>query len=401
MTSITPYSLYLHIPFCTHRCAYCDFNTYAGLEHLIGPYTEALCKEIRGLGAAKRLPVHTVFLGGGTPSLLSTQGLAQILEAIRETFDPDPTIEITMEANPGTLTREYVEEMANLGINRLSLGMQSANPNDLRILERQHDLNDVVQSVKWAEQAGLLNINLDLIFGLPDQTLRSWQGTLAMALSLRPAHLSLYCLTIEHGTPLKKWIDRGLLVEPDEDIAAEMYEFSIDYLYNNGYAQYEISNWARKDTNGQISYCKHNLQYWRTQPWLGVGAGAHGFVANESGTTYVRTVNVLSPAQYVHKMMNSSIGLEFPRTPATSSLESVTSETLMGDFMMMGLRLVEEGVSDKEFSNRFGFSIDQRYHRKIRRLLNLNLIEWSGTDRLRLTSKGRLLGNRVFREFVE
>ena len=279
--AVTPFSLYLHIPFCVHRCAYCDFNTYAGLEALIPEYVNALQREIGwsahlagepGSGAG-RLPVHTLFFGGGTPSLLPLDRLELILSSVYSAFDVMADAELTLEANPGTLTPAYLNGLRRLGVNRLSLGVQSANPFELRMLERQHDYSDVIQSVAWARQAGFDNLSLDLIFGLPGQTMAVWQNTLALVGALQPEHLSLYALTLEHGTPMQHWVDRGLMLEPDGDAAADMYEWAGDYLDRQGFGQYEISNWARRMPGGGLRACRHNLQYWRGLPYLGFGAG--------------------------------------------------------------------------------------------------------------------------------
>jgi len=394
-----PYSVYLHIPFCHHRCGYCDFNTYAGLENLIPAYVEALCAEIAAISvtASDRLPVHTVFFGGGTPSLLPAPALAQIIRALENTFLLAPEVEITLEANPGTLSLSYLHDIYKLGINRLSLGVQSANPFELRLLERQHDYLDVIQAVTWARRAGFEDLNLDLIFGLPAQSLGTWQHTLELALGLEPEHFSLYALTLEHGTPLENWTARGLVVEPDPDLAADMYEWASERLSDAGYGQYEISNWAIR-RSGELLSCRHNLQYWRGLPYLGLGAGAHGYAANR------RTVNVLAPAAYIKRMQDKEHldHLDFPRTPATQTITQVDRPAEIGEFMMMGLRLVDEGVSNKAFQERFGQSLDQLFHPQIERLQKSGLLEWAGPhgDALRLSQRGRLLGNQVFVEFI-
>jgi len=416
---MTPTSLYLHIPFCTHRCAYCDFNTYAGLEALIPGYTQALCQEIEysATSLGERLPVHTIFFGGGTPSLLPVRELAGILETIRRSYDLTSDLEATLEANPGTLSLAYLTDLRALGMNRLSLGMQSANPEELRLLERQHDYEDVVQAVAWARQAGFDNLNLDLIFGLPYQSLDSWQRNLALATSLEPEHLSLYALTLEHGTPMEHWVQRGLLDEPDGDLAAEMYEWASETLESMGYHQYEISNWARLRPDGELLACRHNLQYWRCLPYIGLGAGAHGYADG------VRVANVLSPGLYVGRMGEGRRTKEnylppptagglpvlqadrrpaFPRTPATVQAERIDRQTEMGEVMMMGLRLVQEGIRRQAFLERFGESLEGVFGAQIERLLGLGLLEWGGEGAacLRLTKRGRLLGNQVFVEFI-
>jgi len=199
------YSLYLHIPFCAHRCAYCDFNTYAGLDFLIPEYVQAMCREIEYLSVSQETSsiVHTIFFGGGTPSLLPIKELERVFLAIYRHFNMQKDIEITLEANPGTLSQEYLNGLKQLGVNRLSLGMQSADLRELKLLERAHDFGDVIQAVDWARRAGITNLSLDLIFGLPDQNLSEWMRNLSLAVQLQPDHLSLYALTLEHGTPME------------------------------------------------------------------------------------------------------------------------------------------------------------------------------------------------------
>jgi oxygen-independent coproporphyrinogen-3 oxidase len=401
----SPISLYLHIPFCRHRCAYCDFNTYAGIEEQIPRYVDALCEEVKLSGKsaemyyAEKVNVHTIFFGGGTPSLLSLDQLHLIMKTISAHFHLLDDAEVTLEANPGTVDQRFLSGLRDAGFNRISLGMQSAHPDDLKLLERQHSLEDVLQSIRWARQAGFDNVNLDLIFGIPQQTLASWQHTLSMALSTLPEHLSLYALTIEHGTPMEKWIGDGLLPEPDSDLAADMYELAMEHLERVGYSQYEISNWRRFDQIGADRSCLHNLQYWRLLPYLGFGAGAHGFAVG------YRTANVLSPAAYIQRFLDSDKEMVgFPRTPAVAEMILIDREAEMGEMMMMGLRLVQEGVPESRFLHRFEQSLEQIYHVQIAKLIRDGLLEWidyaPGERALRLSKRGRLLGNRVFREFI-
>jgi oxygen-independent coproporphyrinogen-3 oxidase len=397
------YSIYLHIPFCRHRCSYCDFNTYAGLESLIPDYLAGLGLETRMLGEStgRRLPVRTIFFGGGTPSLLPVSGLESLLQTLKDFFDLSQVEEITLEANPGTLSLDYLKALRSSGINRLSLGMQSARQEELDLLERQHDFGDVVQAVSWSRRAGFDNVNLDLIFGLPYQTLGDWETNLERALTLSPDHFSLYALTLEHGTPMAHWVERGLLDEPDPDLAAEMYELAACRLSEAGYIQYEISNWARSDRNGGFLACLHNLQYWRNLPYLGMGAGAHGYANG------VRTVNVLAPYGYLHRLQRG-MGEEgvnvypFPVTPATMNAQSIDRQTEIGETMMMGLRLTQEGVSASAFRRRFGESLEEVFGDEIRELAAFGLLERAGPERdiLRLTEQGRLLGNQVFSRFI-
>jgi oxygen-independent coproporphyrinogen III oxidase len=395
-------SIYIHIPFCTRRCGYCDFNTYAGLEGLISSYCQAICREISILSSSvkERLPISTIYFGGGTPSLLPINEIQKILLILNKDFNVEGSVEISFEANPGTVTKEYLVQLRLLGVNRLSFGMQSANPSELVLLERQHLVIDIKNSVEWARIAGFNNLNLDLIFGLPNQEINAWVTSIQAALSLHPEHLSLYALTIEKGTPLYHKVIEGFLPEPDQDLAADMYDYACIKLSEAGYSQYEISNWALFNQNGNLFSCHHNLQYWRNLPYIGIGAGAHGYI------NHIRTENVLKPGEYINrlnftKLLNDE-NLSFPRTPATKQITIIDNETEIGETMMMGLRLVREGVPNKKFKKKFGVSLQQRFGPQINRLIEIGLLEWAGDemDALRLTNNGRLLGNQVFKEFI-
>ncbi|GAB4420357.1 MAG: radical SAM family heme chaperone HemW [Anaerolineales bacterium] len=417
MTPDTPLSIYLHIPFCRHRCAYCDFNTYAGQEENLSAYVDALCNEIQALteSDAEKRQAHTVFFGGGTPSLLSPFHFEKILSKIQIVFDlVDP--EITIEANPGTVSLAYLRELHTLGINRISFGVQSANPGELRMLERAHSYFDVINAVTWARQAGFYNLSLDLIYGLPHQTLDSWSATVKLAAELCPEHFSLYALTMEHGTPFGRWSARGLISTPDPDAAAEMYEWADGFLAEQGYQQYEISNWAKDDCESSdvdrlpSRACAHNLQYWRNRDYLGLGAGAHGFAVG------VRYSNVLRIKTYIDRLTHPASHIpqrQFPLTPAAVHAHKNTLRETMQETLMTGLRLTREGVSDADFRARFGVGIEEAFPDEVNELLTLNLLEWKelpsprgrgerdGKHRsLRLTPRARLLGNQVFIRFV-
>jgi oxygen-independent coproporphyrinogen-3 oxidase len=342
--------------------------------------------------APGRIPVHTVFFGGGTPSLLSGQEVGRILELAAACFDVQPGAEITLEANPGTVTLEQLRALRSAGVNRLSYGVQSAHPDDLRLLERQHTYLDAVQAVEWSRKAGFDNLSLDLIFGVPFQTLERWQRSVELVLGLNPEHLSFYALTLEHGTPFQHWADRGLVPLPDDDLAADMYEWAARRLEDSGLHQYEISNWARRDGSGTLLASRHNLQYWLNRPYLGLGAGAHGFAGG------VRTANVLGIGAYIARCMDAR-PREFPLGPALANSVTVDEMTGMQETMMVGLRLVEQGVSGAEFHRRFQRHLMDVFGEPIDRLSAQGLLEWDH-DRLRLSHHGRLLGNRVFREFV-
>lgn len=384
------HSLYIHIPFCNHRCAYCDFNTYAGQEESIPAYVDALCSEIEFIGSAapKGMNLHTVFFGGGTPSLLSPHQFELILKTISKKFyllNP----EITIEANPGTVTLSDLKNLHSLGINRISFGIQSANPFELQMLERAHTYYDVIHAITWARMAGFENLNLDLIYGLPLQGLDDWVATVRQILGLAPEHLSLYALTMEHGTPFGRWSARGLIPTPDPDVAADMYEWVSEELETSGFRQYEISNWSKPGLE-----CRHNLQYWRGLPYLAAGAGAHGYV---NGYRYS---NVLRIKTYIDRLDNKPAdSFPFPITPATVNHHRQTLQDDMGEFMMTGLRLTHEGVSAETFRERFGQEIGSVFREEIEDLIKLGLLVWQG-ECLCLTRRGRLLGNQAFARFI-
>jgi oxygen-independent coproporphyrinogen III oxidase len=431
------YSLYFHIPFCTHRCAYCDFNTYAGQEAMIPAYVDALCKEIEFVGARFPSPtgrggrgegeVHTIFFGGGTPSLLSPPQFDSVFRSIRSAFTLTPDCEITIEANPGTVSYENLRQLRRIGINRISYGVQSANAFELRMLERAHNFFDVIEAVTSARKAGFDNLNLDLIYGLPEQTLATWQTTVKWILDLHPEHISAYALTLEHGTPFGRWASKGLLPLPDPDHAAEMYEWLGETLEPNGYMQYEISNWAKSialsGADGRVAkrietkrgrsvhnpssfQCLHNLQYWRGLPYLAFGAGAHGYAHG------YRYSNVLRIKTYIERFANSqstnyqSTDYQFPLSPAAVNHHKQTLKDDMSEFMMTGLRLTRQGISFDEFQARFGTSLREVYGKEIDELLKLGLVEsktsefFKNSEVLTLTQRGRLLGNQVFMRFV-
>ncbi len=378
--STQPVAIYIHIPFCRSRCAYCDFNTYAGLESDIPAYVEAVCREIETAGQRwGGFPAPTIYFGGGTPSLLAHHHLRDLLRAVRAAFRLPADAEISMEANPGTLTPAYLRDLGDVGIRRLSLGVQSLHDAELELLGRLHTRDQALAAVAAAREAGFQNLSLDLIYGLPRQTLGHWQETLRTAAALQPEHLSLYALTIEEGTPLARQIAAGRLPTPDPDIAADMYEWAAASLARAGYRHYEISNWARPGRE-----CRHNLTYWRNEPWLGVGAGAHTWLDRR------RWANLPHPHAYAEAVAQgrAPIAEEHPIEP----------EQEMGDTMMLGLRL-SEGVAAARFQARFGVELETAYGETLGRLRDRGLLTWDGQV-ARLTDRGRLLGNQVFVQFV-
>lgn len=386
-------SLYIHIPFCRHRCAYCDFNTYTGLGDLQHAYAEALAGEIAQVGQAGRqeagAPLHarTVFFGGGTPSLMTPADLGLILQSVREQFDLASTAEITMEANPGTVDGPYLEAVRALGVNRLSFGMQSAVEAELALLERSHDYATVQEAIALSRAAGFDNVSLDLIYGLPGQTLDSWRESLDAALALAPDHLSLYCLTIEPGTPMQRWLLEGRIAAPDPDLASEQYDLACARLAAEGWEHYEISNWARP---GRA--CRHNLTYWRNEPYLGLGAGAHGYAG---GTRYE---NVKQPRTYLRRLGESN-GAPYPLSGAVAAAHRVSDEEAMSDTMITQIRLLVEGLDVAAFARRFGLGVREVYGETIEQLEGWGLLQ-EREGRLLLTERGWFLSNQVFYRFL-
>lgn len=385
-------SLYFHIPFCRRRCGYCDFNTFAGMQTYIPRYVNALCAEIEHVlsRSSYSINAHTIFFGGGTPSLLGSGDYEKIFQVIsRYAAIPDGA-EITLEANPETVTAQSLQELFAVGFNRISFGMQSASAQDLKMLDRQHTNDSILKAITRSRKAGFNNINLDLIFGIPRQNLESWQKSLQLAITLGVEHFSIYSLILEEGTRLKKWVDQGLVEEPDEDLAADMYEAAMTMMENARYIQYEISNYA---ISPEIA-CRHNLQYWRYLPYFGFGAGAHGFV---DGT---RTENTGLIPEYIDRV---SLGLndDFPAGPACEHATRLTGWEQVQEHMMVSLRMTNEGVSSEEIQDRYGVDLSVVFAEQIKRLLHQGMIEYHDRGkRLRLTRKGRLFGNRVFMEFI-
>lgn len=388
-------SLYFHVPFCTTRCGYCDFNTFTGMQTFIPKYVKALQKEVRWASKYLTQPVQvgTIFFGGGTPSLLSTFHLNELMHTLQDAFELSSDCEITLEANPGTVDKYWLGELKRIGFTRISFGMQSANPDDLRILNRHHIHPQVIEAVAWSKEVGFEHINLDLIFGIPAQTLKRWQQTLEFALLENVDHLSLYSLTVEEGTPLHTWVRRGVLPAPDDDLSGEMFETAMRVLTRAGFKQYEISNWARG--GGAETQCRHNLQYWRFLPYLGFGAGAHGFFEN------TRTENTTGILDYIKKMEDEP-ETAFPGGPACIRVERLERWDAMQEYMMVGFRLTEEGISLSAFEKKFSCSAELIFEKQIAAHLKNGLIERHSLDhdRLRLTQKGILFGNRVFASFV-
>jgi oxygen-independent coproporphyrinogen-3 oxidase len=356
------------------------------------PFGDALLREIKlWAPVANDRPVETVFFGGGTPSLLPVSDNERILAAIQESYNLACDAEVSIEANPGTVDQEYLRALADTGFNRISFGVQSFHDADLKFLDRIHCAQDAIDSVQWAREAGFSRISLDLIYGLPDQTLNAWSSNLDQALVLDPGHLSLYALTIEEGTRLAYDIDHGRIPEPDADLQADMYELTSRRLASAGYMQYEISNWSR---SGQ--QCRHNLVYWRNTEWLGFGPGAHSHWGGH------RFANVYSPRRYID-LINGAEG----STPAGGSsrdlldsmphltlVETQSDDLQLADTAILALRL-NEGLDLTAFEQRLGHSFEEVYGEPYREMTAAGLLERSNGN-VRLTDHGRFLANEVF-----
>jgi oxygen-independent coproporphyrinogen-3 oxidase len=373
-----PVGVYIHVPFCRHICPYCDFNTYRGLDSLIPRYVDAL---VRDIANHPRMPAATIYLGGGTPSLLSPEQIGRILDACRATFALDPDAEITLEANPNGLDRNWFLGARETGVNRLSIGAQTFDRKGLRVLGRQHEASDVIAAVESARAAGFDNLSLDLIFGWPGQTLDQWQSDLDVIASLPIEHCSLYSLIVEPGTPMADAVTRGVLTVLDDDTTADLYEIAMARLASAGWTHYEIANWARSPEYAS----RHNLVYWRNGAYAAFGAGAHGRIGSE------RFMNHLKPLTYIE-------AVESGASPH-SNTEFLDADLQMGETMMLGLRLLEEGVSADAFETRHFISLLDHFGAQIAELIALNLLDWDGA-RLRLTPRGALLANDVCARFL-
>lgn len=387
----TPLSLYLHIPFCSVRCSYCAFNTYTDLEALIPKYVSALCREIEYLAKVNPHPsVQSIFFGGGTPSMITTQQYRLIFHTIRENFNLDADAEISLESNPNDLSVPYLSELRQIGFNRLSIGMQSATDKILTLFNRQHDTQMVIDALSYARLAGFDDVNLDIILGSPYETLDDWKYTIDQVMALRPEHISMYGLELKGGTDLRLKVDSGELPIPDDDLFADMYEYGSVIFADNGYNQYEISNWCQPNHQ-----CRHNLQYWRNLPYAGLGAGAHGFAGGYRYST------IALPQRYIAALLDNQKQGEhvFPITPAVAKSNLVSRDDDLYETVMMGLRMTEEGIDRSAFRSRFEIDFVDMFPDGVEKFQNMGLLAFDA-ERVHLTESGRLLSNAVIREFV-
>ena len=375
--------LYIHIPFCVKKCSYCDFLSFpAGLE-VQEAYVRQLQREISanshfGEGAE----VRSVFLGGGTPSLLEAERVVEIMSAIRHSFCVSQDAEITIECNPGSTLRHKFAVYKKAGINRLSIGLQSAENAELRMLGRIHSYEEFLKCYQGARMEGFDNINVDLINCIPMQTMHTWKKTLRQVSMLRPEHISVYNLIIEEGTPYHEMQEKGLLMLPDEDEQADIDAYTRDFLGRNGYQRYEISNYAREG-----AMCIHNIGYWTEVPYLGLGLGASSYFDG------VRWKNTSDIREYLDADQEALSAGGLRREE-----HQLSERELMEEFMFLGLRMVK-GVSETDFLLKFGHSMDKVYGAVLEKYLENGLMIKEGS-RYRLSERGLDLSNLVLSDFL-
>lgn len=389
MTS-RPFSLYVHVPFCAQKCPYCDFNTYATASIPEARYVTALCGELDRFSVDPRFvgrSIQSVFFGGGTPSLLSPTAIGDILACADRHFPIGVAAEVTLEANPSDCPPERSRGFAAAGVNRVSFGVQSFSNERLTLLGRDHSADDASRAVRAAAEAGIANVSVDIIFGVPGQTLHDLERDLVQAVDLPINHLSTYSLTIEPGTPFFQRQERGLLTMPKDGVVAEMLDFIPAFLTPKGLVRYEISNYAKPGCESV-----HNSAYWIGDDYLGIGAGAHSYVATRRGDrveTGERWSTLALPESYMAAVEKGS---------AVSWREHVDSTALQFEFLYVGLRLVQ-GVSVAEFERRFGVSLVSLYGDTITQLSGDGCLLLEG-DTLRLTARGIAVADSVFEQFV-
>lgn len=377
----SPRAVYIHIPFCAHKCYYCDFNTYLLKGQPVDEYLQALEREMeRTVREVPAQQIETVFVGGGTPTVLLPDQMARFLDIVNTYFPLDhPQLEFTMEANPGTTDKDKLQVMRAGGVNRLSFGVQSFNDELLQRIGRIHLVEDVYRSIELARTSGFTNLSIDLMFGLPGQTMEMMAHSLDAALALQLQHYSLYHLKVEENTLFHVMYLRNELPLPGEDLEADMYAMIIDKMKKTGYAHYEISNFALPGYES-----KHNCMYWRNRGYYGIGAGAHGYAHG------VRHMNVKGVREYIAATHDG-----LPREDTFS----VNATEAMEDFMMVGLRLLD-GVDRDDFYEQFSQTMDQEFGDVITELVDKQLLEPTPQG-YRLTEKGLMFGNDVFGSFLD
>lgn len=370
--------IYIHIPFCKKKCIYCDFYSI-GANGLEGEYVSALIKE---LGVRKQElhnePIETIYFGGGTPSLLTAQQIGRIIKAIQKECIANAVKEITVEVNPDDITERYVKALVEVGVNRISMGVQSFDDAELKYINRRHTADEAVKAVEAIKEAGITNISIDLIYGLPGQNMESWQRSINKAVALDVPHISCYCLSYEEGTRLYQLRELGAVKECDEDSCIQMYEVLVEVLKAYGYEHYEVSNFAKEGM-----YSKHNSSYWNGTSFLGLGASAHSFDG------FVRSYNISNVKQYISKIESGNLACE---------REEETVDEKYDEYIMIRLRTMW-GIDSNDLKNKFGEKYYCHFKKESERYLQSGKMSQCGTV-FRLTESGIMLSDMIIRDLM-
>ena len=373
--------LYIHIPFCVSKCKYCDFNSYKLNLEKKRKYLKALQKEMEFYKEeVVGKNIETIFIGGGTPSILNENEIKFLFDEIKNNFNIKKDAEITMECNPGTLTLEKLKVMKDCGVNRLSIGLQAVQNQHLNYIGRIHTYEEFEKNYKQAKEVGFENINIDLMYALPNQSREDWMESLEKVVKLKPTHISAYSLILEEGTELFNMYERKEFKLLDEDTDIEMYKYTINYLKSNGYDQYEISNYAKKGYE-----CKHNILYWKCKNYVGLGASASGFLNK------TRYNNVCGLDEYEEIIYSGKKPLEWE--------EKLSIKDEIEESIFLGLRM-NEGIKFEDFLEKYNFNFKEEYKNEINKLKNMELIQVND-EFMALTQKGREISNSVFVEFIK
>lgn len=379
--------IYVHIPFCKQKCNYCDFISYCDKNDLVEKYIEALKQEIKNnIEDVSKYEISTIYIGGGTPSYIESKYIGEILETIKQKYNISKNAEITIEVNPGTATKEKLKNYVEAGINRVSLGLQSCNNNLLKMIGRIHTYEEFLNTYKLAREVGFKNINVDLIIGLPNQTLDDVKKSLEEIIKLKPEHISVYSLIVEEGTPIEKKIEKGELKLPDEELERKEYWEVKSTLESSGYKHYEISNFAKEGYES-----KHNVNCWEQKEYLGFGVAAHSYI---NRIRYSNTENI---EKYINQEVRSEkckVGSESLYTVH----EVQNEEDQKKEYMLLGLRKID-GVKISSFKNKFGCNPIMEFKNELNKLVQEKLIEID-LDQIKLTPKGIDLANIVWEEFI-
>lgn len=374
--------LYIHIPFCVSKCRYCDFLSFSSDDDTVRKYTDALIREISSKKNKENI-TDTIFIGGGTPSLLDVKYIKEIFDSLYDDFNISDDAEITIEANPGTITKEKAKAYAELGINRVSMGLQSADNEALKKLGRIHDFNQFLESYDILRNEGMSNINVDIMSGLPGHSVAKYEETLYKVCDVNPEHISAYSLIVEEGTPFYQMYNPvdGLRRDelPDEDSEREQYYITRDILKDAGYFRYEISNYSKPGYE-----CRHNTGYWRGVPYIGMGLGASSLW---NGTRYNNTGDM---SEYIRCSMKPDSIAE--------NVQKLTDTDKMEEFMFLGLRMTE-GIQISEFYEKFGVTVNEVYGEVIKKYSDMKMLEING-ENMKLTDKGVDVSNIIFADFI-